>query len=224
MNKAIISVGVGGWHPKGVARLSESLKDTGWDGDLLTWTDGYPDGSPLHSEVPYAFKPYAFKAAFDLGYTHVQWCDASMWAVKNPDPIFDLIDSQGYFFIENGFMNGQYSSDTSCEYFGYTREQAWKMRQVVGGTIGLHKDKAAEFFKRYIESVPTFKGCEPVKDSWNNDNLQVSTDPKCRGHRHDQTAASFIADQLGCTILPPTDYFDISLKSQTAIFYAQGMW
>ncbi len=36
-----------------------------------------------------------------------------------------------------------------------------------------------------------------MKHPWKNDEQQVSADPRVRGHRHDQTAASIIAWQLG---------------------------
>jgi hypothetical protein len=49
--------------------------------------------------------------------------------------------------------------------------------------------------------------------SWTNQNKKVSNDPRCLGHRHDQSVGSILACQLGMEhIIPHETYFQYFLN------------
>jgi hypothetical protein len=114
----IISCGIGNHYPVGVDRLERSLNFVGWGGHTMFWRD-YPEGCPKHEgENQYAFKIFAFREAFKAGYTVVLWADASLWAVKNPMPIFDYINDKGLYFFKSGYSLGQTATDELLGYYG----------------------------------------------------------------------------------------------------------
>ena len=237
MKKCVLNWAKGEWYPKGQQRLIDSLKKVNFDGDVLTFTEEQEINCPPHNKVPYGFKPYAIKYAIELGYELILWCDASIWAVKPIEPIFEEIEKNQYCFFHNT-ITGPFSSDASLKSFGITREEAFNIPMLIGGCIGLNMttDICKEFFKRWLEKANdgvTFPGC------WHNNNNEVSNDPRVRGHRHDQTAASIIAYQLDMKfIIPHFTYFqyyqnptnntyamnpDMSLINDSIVLVAQGM-
>ena len=237
MKKCVINYAKGDWYITGQNRLTESLKNVKFDGDILTFQDEQQIGSPPHNEAPYAFKPYALKYAVEKGYELVLWCDASVWAIKPIDAIFDEIEKNNYCFFHN-CMCGEWSSDASLNSFGITREKSFDIAMLMGICMGFNMttDICKEFLKRWLEKANdgvTFKG------SWNNNNNEVSSDPRVRGHRHDQTAASLIAYQLDMKFITPhLTYFqyyenptkntyalnpDMSMIYENVVLIAQGI-
>ena len=240
MKKCIINFANGNGHPgyiKGQRRLVESLKTVNFDGDQLIFTNENQIGAQPHSQVPYGFKAHALKYAIDKGYESILWCDSSIWAIKPLDPIFNEIETNGYCFFHN-CDTGPFASDASLVSFGITREEAFQIPMLVGGCFGLNMktDICKEYFKRFYEKAVdgvTFQG------SWTNHNNEVSLDPRVKGHRHDQTAASIITYQLGMKlIIPHLTYFqyyqnptnttyeanpDMSMINPTVLLVAQGM-
>lgn len=191
----IINFAKGQWYPRGQARLRRSLSDVGYAGDTWMVGDEADIPSPSHQDSPYAFKPAMFAKARERGYRFVLWCDAAVWACKPIDPVWAWIQSHGHLFFYNGWI-GEWSSDAALESFGVSREEALKLHELMGCCLGLDlaQPKSQEFLARWVEKSldgKTFPG------SWTNAQGQVSADPRVKGHRHDQTAASLIAHQLG---------------------------
>ena len=54
-------------------------------------------GSPYHENNPYAFKVYAIEYALNMGYEQILWLDASIVFVKHSQPIFDWMQTYGFF-------------------------------------------------------------------------------------------------------------------------------
>lgn len=188
----IVSVGIGNWHPKGIDRLRESLIKTKFDGDFISFTDKYPDNSPTHQEIPYAFKPYAFEYMRKAGYKQVMWMDSSVWAIENINFMFNSIEASGYLMEDSGHNVGTWSSDTCLNALGVNREDAFGIPMFIAGCFGLSFDTAIgnTFLDKWLSEVDLFKG------SWNNNNLDVSKDKRVHGHRHDMTVASIIAKDM----------------------------
>jgi len=46
MKPCIVTVGIGGWYPRGVARLLRSFSEVSPDVPVLSWVNVYPPGSP----------------------------------------------------------------------------------------------------------------------------------------------------------------------------------
>jgi hypothetical protein len=237
MKKCVLNWAKGEWYPRGQQRLIESLKNVGFDGDVLTFTEEKEINCPTHQKVPYGFKPYALKYAVEQGYELILWCDASVWAIKPIDAIFDEIEKNNYCFFYN-CLTGTYSSDASLKSFDITREESFNIPMLMGICMGFNMstDICKEFLKRWLEKANdgiTFPGC------WHNNHNEVSDDPRVLGHRHDQTAASIIAHQLNMKlIISHLTYFqyyenptnntyaanpDMSLIYDNVVLIAQGM-
>ncbi len=87
-------------YPALCQRLTKSLIRLDIDADLLMQIGGYPNinaGDLSLCDVPYAFKICMFRQAQDLGYKSVLWLDASLYALKDPSPLFSVIEKHGYF-------------------------------------------------------------------------------------------------------------------------------
>lgn len=209
MNKCIINFATERYI-KGQDRLLKSLIDVDYKDAFLCWTQEVSIGAPLHKDNPYAFKIYEFEQAF-LNYDLVLLVDASVWAIKNVNPIFEHIEREGYIMQEAGHHCGTWANDRCLDYFGLTRDEAMKMLMYGNaGFLGLNKnDKTAmEFFARWKQSMldGIFKG------DWGN-------------HRHDMVCGSIIANQLGMTYQSGHDYLNYGTepKSDKVYLLAQGL-
>jgi hypothetical protein len=178
-----------------LARLSDSLRNNAPGIDFIAWTHEAALGAPLHSENPYAFKVYALEHAIKAGYENILWLDSSAYAVGNIQPIFDIIEREGYFFHPDGNYLGNWSNDKLLEQFEITRDTAMKIPLVKGGMFGLQRDCTAV---KSLLAVSCVEGL--FKGKWNNDQLTESRDRRCRGHRHEMSVLSAIVHQLGLTI------------------------
>lgn len=222
----IINVSTGR-HIKGLDRLRESLDTVGFDGYLLAWTHENQLEAPLHKDNPYAFKVYAFDEALRQGYRKILWVDASIWAIKPLDPIWESVSTRGYMKQEAGHLCSTWANDRCLEYFGITRDEAEKfLMHGNGGFFALDFDFpiAVEFFKRWKQAMldGIFKG------SWNNDNNCESSDPRCKGHRHDMICGSIISNQLGMFAFPEHLLMayagdQYNEPPETAVMLAQGV-
>lgn len=212
--KAIVSLAnKRGNYIKGLARLSESLRDN-FDGDFLGYTSERQVGAPLHQDNPYAFKVYAIRKAIEAGYTQVLWLDASCFAIKNVQPIFDVIESEGYIMQEAGHMVGDWCDEGALDYFNLQRCDAMKMPMYGNaGFLGLNFESpnGIEFFKQWEQSAldGVFKG------SWAN-------------HRHDMTCGSIIANRLGMKYKSGNEWLQYAgvyeeTANDTIIIKAQGL-
>ncbi|PCJ57934.1 MAG: hypothetical protein COA65_08725 [Rhodospirillaceae bacterium] len=224
--KAIINVATGRYI-KGQDRLSRSLLEVGFDGTFLSWTKEVSIGAPLHKDNPYAFKIYAFDQALKAGYTKILWVDASIYAIKPLDPIWEHLDKHGHMKQYAGHLCGTWSSDSQLECFGITRDEAMDMEMHGNGgffALDFETEIANEFFTRWKQAMldGQFKG------SWNNDNNCESADPRCKGCRHDMTCGSIIANQLKMSALPENLLMayvgeQYETPPETVVMLAQGI-
>lgn len=226
--KCIINFAKGSWYPRGQDRLFRSLYDIKYDGHIFRYNDESEVGSPLHSVSPYAFKVAAIRKAVNDGFKYVTWVDASVWAIRDTLNYDSYLSNNSHFFVESGFNTATWSSDTSLESFGISRDDAETMPMLMAIFFGLNfnYDVCHKWLDRMEEKAndgKTFFG------SWNNDSLSESKDARCKGHRHDQTAASIIASQLGMKLnVGHESYFQYYYGNMEEIgnsvtFVAQGM-
>jgi hypothetical protein len=195
MNKdrLIVSCGVRGWYPKGLSRMKTTLSE--YEGfSIQMWSNEFPPGSPTHKQNPYAFKAWSLKWAKDNGYKNVLWLDAAVWANKDPSPIFEEIEKNGYLLLENGWNQGNWSSQKQLDYYGKTREEAFKMPHPMACIFGVsfNHDIGNEVFERYFKAANDGIFIGP----WKNLNGKLSNDKRVLGTRHDQTCLGFIANEL----------------------------
>ena len=141
----------------------------------------------------------AFMDAIKQGFTHILWCDSSVWALNDPMPIFDIIDQHGYFFWSSGYNCAQTCNDESLKYFFKTRDEVEKWPDVATGIFGinLQNSKGREFIYGWMNSCHdgVFKG--------SREHDGQSSDPRFLFHRQDQSAASLLASILE---MPPMDH------------------
>lgn len=215
----IINVGFGKWYERGTQRLVDSLKKVGWDGDILTWND-WPSDKFGRGNV-YTIKPAAFQEAIDKGYENILWLDSSVWAIRNPEPLFDIIREDGHYFWKSGFWCSQVCHDKCLEYFGVDRDTAATYLDCYACMMGLNaKDETSKkFLDRWFQAAKdgVFEG------SWHHDGQ--SGDPRFLFYRHDQSCASVILNKLGMYIHDPNIYSDVYHNdlNESVIFVAQGM-
>lgn len=218
----IISAGIGGWYPVGVKRLRRSLNEVGFPGDIITWEDQYPPNCPEHNEVPYYFKIAAFDYAFQKGYTHVLWCDASFWAVNDPMPIFDIINEQGYYMFSSGYNLAQTVNDKAVATLALNRDDLEAVTEWATGCIGINIENpdgnlAYEYWKVYMDAGLSI-------GSRLHDNQ--SADPRFLFHRQDQSCWSLACYRLGLRNEKGLDhvaYYGTGHNPEKIIFFIRGI-
>lgn len=191
----IITFGQGGWYPKGVDRMREKLSKFPQNWDFQGWKNQLPPGSPPHSEIPYGFKAYALKWAFDKGYKRALWMDTSVIPNKNPEAKFKQIKDTGYLVLRNGWSNAVWSTDAQLKYYGFTRDEAEKVKHPMATIMGMDftHPLGKKLYDMFLQAAKDKMFCGP----WWNKNYEVSRDPRVLGSRHDQTCLGFIAYKLG---------------------------
>jgi len=175
-------------------RLWESTLQYG-KADFLPIVGENTISSPKHTDNPYAFKIFAIERALSLGYRQVLWLDSSCYLIEDADPIWRTIDKDGYIMQYAGHVVGTWTNDKTLDYFGITRDEAMTMLMYGNaGFLGLNFESpvAVEFFNRWKAAMLAgmFKG------NWKNDKSTESNDSRCKGHRHDMSCGSIIANQL----------------------------
>jgi predicted RNase H-like HicB family nuclease len=207
--RAIVNLATQHYWP-GQDRLKNSIPK-GYE--VFTFQNEIQVHAPKHKDNPYAFKIYAFEEVRKFGFEQILWLDASVYAVKNPAPVFDWIDKYGYFMEESGHFVGQWCNNQTLSFFGITRQEAMSMSMFSAGFTGIDftNKTGVAFFSRWKNAMLNgmFKG------SWSD-------------HRHDMTCGSVIANQMGLQYSKGGTYFayvgDVfGCPQETAVFYLKGV-
>lgn len=183
--------------------------------DFWGFTGEIEVSAPLHKDNPYAFKIYTIEKARQAGYDQIIWLDASVFPVKNVEPVFDWLTDKGIFLEEAGHLCGTWSPQYVLDYFGITKDQAMQMPMFAAGYCGFDftNQISVEFFAEWKEAMLNgmFKG------SWD-----VS--------RHDMAAGSIIANIRGLLPLysPGGQFFayigeSYGVPKESVCFHLQGM-
>jgi hypothetical protein len=186
--------------PRGLRRIEEKLKKYHFSGEFIRWEKHYPDGSPTQQQAPFAFKPFCFYEAHKRGHQLILWMDASILIRRGIEPLFDLIDRDGYLIFQEDHSVGQFCTDNALKPLGITREESFTMPSCWSSVLGLNlaDQRSMEFLRQWKERATdgiTFPG--PKWSGVRGWPRTASQDPRVKGHRYDQTAASVIALQLG---------------------------
>lgn len=193
----IISAGIGGHYVAGIDRLERSLYYEGFAGDMRFWRNEYPFGSKEHiGDGQYNFKVHAFNEQFLNNKNVVVWCDASLFCVRNPMPLFDYVNDNGLYFFKSGYSLAQTATDKLCNYYNVTRESLVDVPEFATGLVGINfsNPKGKEFFERWKEGMEAgMFGGNRVHDD--ND----STHESFKFSRQDQSNASMILHLMGIT-------------------------
>ena len=221
-------------------RLEQSLRAVAFGGEFFGWPPGsFPPRCPSHDDVPFAFKPACLAQARAHGFETALWLDATCVAVKGLETLFDIIEAQSYLLFSNGRKRvGEWASDAALARLGVTRDEAMDIREINAAAIGLSLTAApgAEFLDRWVAEAhhgEAFRGSAGKCDErgtydmkWNR-GAMASTDPRVRGHRHDQTVAGILAHQLGMSLSErglETTRLEVPSKPDTVILKRRDTW
>jgi len=192
-DRCVVSFAKGYNFLRGLKRLEEKCKLLNID--FFGFTE-YPTGCPDHQASPFAFKFFCIDEIRKKGYKKILWLDTSVIIKNNLDDIFNFIERDGYFFIQNWHTVGDYCHDKALKTLGITREQSFKVACMQGTNFGLNfnHDSSLKFLNEIIRlslDGITFPG------PYTNTNNIASKDNRVLGHRHDQIAMSIISLRLG---------------------------
>ena len=214
MNKCVINLSSKyGWYPEGQRRLAIHLKEHFKDGDVLMFDSEIQVNAPLHEFNPYAFKPYCFYDAMAKGYDLILWNDASVWPQRDIEPIFNIMQEKGYFFVTSGHFAGKWTNDNCLTYFNKTKNLINNIPLIIAGLFGLNMN--FEISKSFLQRWKHAADHGAFIGSWDD-------------HRHDQTCGSIIAFDLGMELLNSTEYCaylgsGYPDPKEGVYFYLQGM-
>lgn len=203
-------------YSRGIARIRDGLRRAGYQGEFLAWDQEYPDGSPTQQEAHYAFKPFCFAAAQTQGHRLVLWLDSGIRIRRSLDPLFESIQRKSYLFFPAQHSVGEFCKDDALAPLGITREESFLIPSCWAAAMGLDLEspKAVDFLRQWKERAAdgvTFPG--PKWSGVKGWPRKASGDPRVKGHRHDQTAASVIAHQLGMNDWESLELFDRYLET-----------
>lgn len=216
----IISMGVGDWYPVGIDRLERSLIFEGYAGDMIFHRE-LPEGWRSHSENPYGFKIDAFDEAFNANRIAL-WLDASFWAIKNPHPIFDIINERGIFAFKTGYNCAQTCSDKALQWAGFSRDEAEKLPEIASGAVGLNIENpnGKRMFELWKEGrdLGLFK-TNRLKDP------KDSADPRFVHARQDQSILSLAIHKLGIKFdyQDYVAYYGSGFNKEKCLFFICGL-
>lgn len=215
----IINVGLGGWYPKGSERLKRSLIYHGFAWDILIWTD-WPNDN-FDKSCAYNVKAAAFEEAIKAGYTHILWCDSSVWAINDISPVLDKLNEQGYYLLASGYNAAQTCSDRCLKYFDLDRDDAELIPDTQTTVMGVNMDNpdGFSFMQMWLQAARdgVFKGSRLHDDQ--------SEDPRFLFHRQDQSAATCIAGHLNLKLEylgEKVSYYEPQLK-ESVVLTMRGM-
>lgn len=211
MKKCCVSLGVNSPSPpnhpspifqdfsRGLRRIQEDLDATGFTGGKVFWDQCYPKGCPLQKEAHGAFKPFCFYEAFLKGYEVILWLDASIKIVAPLDPLFSLIEKDGYLIFNEYHSLGEYCKDEALVTLGIEREESFNLPCCWSCVLGLdlRHERSKIFLQEWKNKA--LDGISFPGPKWSGVfgwPKVASSDDRVKGHRHDQTVASALAIKL----------------------------
>lgn len=174
-------------------RLVDSVRERGYDIQVFNSYDQI--GSPSHTESPYAFKYYSILAARKRGYDVVIWCDSIVRLLKPIRPWIDDIQKVGVYLQKDIWSCGMWANDRALNHFGISRDEAMDIPSIYACVMAF--DFRHPNTQRFLDAWKECLDAGLFRGHWTNDKQTESQDPRCRGHRHDQTCAELVAYKLG---------------------------
>lgn len=173
----------------------------------MFFTD-YPQWCPSQEQKQYAFKIYALREAIAQGFRHVLWMDSAFQPIASIEPLWAAIERDGWYIPPQlAEKLGRWCSDAALAKFGIDRAEAYRIPLVYSGLVGMDLDseKGRAIWEGWQEmyELGSFDG--PHKNipgapmtAWGNKwEGHVSDDPEVQGHRHDESALSFVLHRVG---------------------------
>lgn len=225
----ILNVAVGGWYPKGLARLIREFDRVSPGFEITSWVNCYPPGTPEPGEWPddgggcnyrpYIAKPFAMKYALDQGADVAILLDAAFYPIRAIHPLIEHICQRGYYLCRNGNQVGEWASDEALRMFSESRRHAFTIPEASSYCVGMNLkwSTPAQLVEMWAEKWRAIPGphSQRLQETAARNPGFVSTDPRVRGHRHDQTTLSLLAHHLGMDELIERPLFTAYRGSET---------
>ena len=200
LNVAVVCV-ASGVYSQFLPRFRRAFEKHSLGAALFLFDDFAEIGAPSQKENPYAFKLYAIEKVRRAGYRFVLWCDSILQLTRPIEELIPEVAVTGVYLAKDGWKTGQFANDRALEYFGVSRDDAMNIPAIWACFMGFDFTNPIthEFFGRWKNACDAgiFKG-----SAW-NDSQSESKDPRCKGHRHDQSCAELIANQMGLPLSRP---------------------
>lgn len=172
------------------------------------WYDELPDGCPPHERHQYAFKISALREAIgNAGFRYVMWMDTKFQPIASLDPLWAYVQENGWYVPAQGDSKlGTWTTDAALVQYGISRDAAMDIDLVFSGIVALEirHPLGRNIWERWQALIGTFPGphynrpglaeMEQHGMKWRG---HCSNDPRCEGHRHDESALSFVLHSLG---------------------------
>lgn len=238
MNVTICAVALGGWYPKGSARLIQEFERVSPGYTIQAHVNALPFGAPArvvedgYDYTAYCAKPYALLEARAAGADIAILLDCAFYPIRPIITLVEHIAQQGYYFCKNGNSVGEWSSDRCLERMGMHRLEAMTIDEISSYCVGLNfaDTRCVEILRRWCGfagdrlTVPGPHSNMLVQPGGRNPGF-VSADPRVRGHRHDQTVLSILAHRIGMRELSERPLYTAYLGHETdeTVLVNQGM-
>lgn len=150
-------------YTRGIERIRQGLKEAFFDGHFIYRVGAWPSLGRERlkwADVPYAFKPFMFEEAYDMGYSKIVWIDTACAPVRCINPLFDFLQDHGccYFneapdlmatpeqYRQRGYLSLMASMNLQVQQF-----MPSLTTQVVG--INIQNDKGHHLLHRWVDAA-----------------------------------------------------------------------
>jgi hypothetical protein len=192
-------------------RLEFSVRKFGYD--IFTYTTFESIGSPTHEESPYEFKLHAIRAVYMKGYDIVIWCDSIIQLLRPITSWIPEIQKRGVYLQKDGHRLGNWANDHALEEFGVKRDDVMAEGTTIYACV-MAFDFRHPITKRFLYRWKQCADKGLFRGKWNNKDRSESQDPRCEGHRHDQTCAELVARELEIKVGPRVMWIDSEAKPE----------
>jgi hypothetical protein len=200
MKIAFVNVATSPYYIDAAEPLVKSIHQHCPDAAVFSFNRVEDFGSPTHKDNPYAFKLYAIQHVRKLGYDVIVWCDSPVRVIRPLDEWFAEVEKVGVYLQQDMWKIGEWANDAALDWFKVSRDEVVDTTNCSAGLQGLdfRHPTAIAYFDLWWKAMEAglFKG------EWKNDRGTESADPRCRGHRHDQTCAELTCYTLGIPFQP----------------------
>ena len=221
-SRVIVSAGVGAQHYRKLLRSTENHCAVHCPDTWRLFYDVLPEGCEPHVQRPYKFKITALQKPIEAGYRYVVWMDATFQPIASIEPLWAHIKERGWYCARQGDANlGAWTSSAALSVMGINRDKAMKIPLVFSGLLGLdmwsapgrhiwglwkEAEEQGIFFGPHVNAP----GSSPISEHGLKWRGHCAYDPRCEGHRHDESALSFILWKLGLEA-PAADWAALGL-------------
>ena len=155
-----------------IKKIPSALESSGFNGYFFYRIGGFPNPNGYeiqYAGVPYCFKIFMMQEARNFGFDKLLWIDSSALPLKDPSPLFEIIEKKGGFF--NGWQLDSTKprpifSEARKSLIDFTDTDVHHATYIQGGIFGLDLShpQAQQFVSEYYSMVEMgipFLSCFP---------------------------------------------------------------